>query len=227
MRLPAADNSQELITTTSTYSPWNADERFMAVYNFITPQYTMVDKYRLYELWKLVEQSSKLDKGSILEVGVWRGGTGVVLAQQAKNCGINDCVYLCDTFKGVVKAGRNDIFYSNGECSNTSKETAQDLMRKLNIRNVEICQGTFPDDFDDKFGKLQYRLCHIDVDVYQGAKEITEWVWPRLVKGGIIVYDDYGTYSTVGVTKYVDEIMSDKDKIVIYNINGHAVLVKL
>jgi cephalosporin hydroxylase len=64
--------------------------------------FTLVDKYRCFEIWKLIEQISKLKKGSIIEVGVWRGGTGALIAKQAKNCGIEEKVFLCDTFAGVV-----------------------------------------------------------------------------------------------------------------------------
>ena len=32
-------------------------------------------------------------------------------------------------------------------------------------------------------------LCHIDVDVYQSARDTVEWVEPRLTSGGAIVFD--------------------------------------
>jgi hypothetical protein len=61
---------------------------------------TLVDIYRCYELWTLVEQTSKL-AGGIMEVGVWRGGTGALIARKALIAGVEDPVYLCDTFQGV------------------------------------------------------------------------------------------------------------------------------
>src|SRR5947209_11446539 len=65
----------EEIKPVATYAPWNADEDFTSTYEVIK-DYTLVDEYRCWELWMLVEQSAKLSEGSLIEVGVWRGGTG-------------------------------------------------------------------------------------------------------------------------------------------------------
>jgi hypothetical protein len=32
-----------------------------------------------------------------------------------------------------------------------------------------------------------FRLCHCDVDVYESAKGVLDWVWPRLSPGGVVV----------------------------------------
>jgi O-methyltransferase len=48
-----------------------------------------------------------------------------------------------------------------------------------------------------------------------------------MVSGGIVVYDDYGFQRCDGITKYVEEQIYDKDRIVIHNLNGHAVILKL
>jgi len=63
----------------ATLAPWLNDPAFLNIYNRVV-QYTLVDLYRCYELWTLAQQASKVD-GAILEVGVWRGGTGAILAE--------------------------------------------------------------------------------------------------------------------------------------------------
>jgi O-methyltransferase len=70
-------------------------------------------------------------------------------------------------------------------------------------------------------------FCHIDVDVYQSAKDIVDWIWDKLVVGGIIVFDDYGFPTCTGVTKYVNEQDGKPDRLIIYNINGHAIMIKI
>ena len=42
-----------------------------------------------------------------------------------------------------------------------------------------------------------------------------------------MVYDDYGFYGCDGITKYVEEQMMRKDRLVIHNLNGHAIILKL
>jgi O-methyltransferase len=224
----AAECSQyQAIRPTSTYNPWNKDKLFSQTYQTIQ-KFTLVDKYRCFELWELVKQSSKLANGAIIEIGVWRGGTGALIAKQAKKCGIPSKVYLCDTLTGLVKTGPRDSIYKGSEHANTSREIVENLIYgQMNLDNVRILEGIFPDQTGDEVKNLQFRFCHIDVDVYQSAKDIADYIWNKMVSGGIIVYDDYGSWGCDGITKYVDEQMLYKDRVVIYNLNGHAIVIKL
>lgn len=110
----------ESVYPSATYSPWNRDEMFLKTYRRIQ-SHTLVDKYRCFELWTLVEQSKKLD-GSLIEIGVWKGGTGTLIARKAQLSGIVAPVYLCDTFSGVVKASEKDSSYKGGEHADTNKQ---------------------------------------------------------------------------------------------------------
>lgn len=222
----SANREYDLIVPRATYSPWNKDNLFKDVYRVIQDA-TMVDEYRCFELWKLVEQTAKLDTGHLIEVGVWRGGTGALIAKQAINCGIRGTVHLCDTFTGVVKSGPNDSSYRGGEHSDTSFQAVETLMKKMKVDNVRILQGIFPDQLGHEIEDLQFRFCHIDVDVYESAKEILGWIWSRTVRGGVIVYDDYGFKSCDGITKHVEEQTLLTDRLFIHNLNGHAVIIKL
>jgi O-methyltransferase len=66
----------------ATVAPWLNDVDFLNIYEKVK-EHTLVDIYRCYELWTLAKQSSKVD-GVILEVVVWRGGTGAILAEATK-----------------------------------------------------------------------------------------------------------------------------------------------
>lgn len=78
--------------------------------------------------------------------------------------------------------------------------------------NFELIQGdilsTVP-EYVKKHPELKVSLLHIDVDVYAPSLTILENLYPRMVSGGIIVLDDYGTVS--GETRAVDEFFSDKN----------------
>jgi O-methyltransferase len=217
----------ERVLPRATYSPWNKDIRFQAVLASIQG-FTLVDKYRCFELWKLVEQAAKLNDGSIIEIGAWRGGTGALIAEQARNCGIEGTVFLCDTFSGVVKAGAEDLVYKGGEHADTSREAVEELISsRMHLGNVEILEGIFPDETGHLVEDLQFRFCHVDVDVYQSAKDIVDWIWNRMVSGGIMVYDDYGFYGCNGITTLVEEQALCTDRLVLHNLNGHAIIVKM
>ena len=136
-------------------------------------------------------------------------------------------VYLCDTFQGVVKAGSSDRHYSGGEHADTSEWTVRALTDRLYLNNIEILTAVFPDDTGRIVADLSFRLCHIDVDVQESAHGVLDWVWPRLVCGAIVVFDDYGFLSTGGITRLVNEESVKPDRLVFHNLNGHAILVKL
>jgi O-methyltransferase len=92
---------------------------------------------------------------------------------------------------------------------------------------VTILEGIFPDQTAQLIEEERFRFCHIDVDVYDSAKGIVEWVWDKMVVGGIIVYDDYGFEACDGITKYVEEQIACPDRLVMHNLNGHALIVKM
>ena len=208
----------------ATYAPWVDDLEFNKIYTAVK-DHTMVDIYKCYGLWSFVKRNRHL-KGDILEVGVWRGGSGCILAKSAQlysNCR----VYLADTFSGVVKSSEHDPIYKGGEHSDTNVNVVEDLANKLGLKNVEILIGLFPDEikmFETK--NIRLKLCHIDVDTYKSAKDIFYYVWPHMQKGGAVIFDDYGFWGCEGVTKLGNEI-DEKDATFIYNLNGHAIFIKL
>lgn len=208
----------------STYAPWQSDARFQLVHRAVRRN-TLVDVWRLYELWTLLGELADIP-GAILEVGVWRGGSGALMAARAAELRFPDTVYLCDTWEGIVKTGPIDTYYRDGKHDDTSRETVEALVRQLGMTNVQLLEGTFPDDTGAAIADRKFRICHIDVDVYQSASEVFEWAWPRLSPGGVAVFDDYGFPACPGVTRFVDEQRGRRDLLVLHNLNGHAIVVK-
>jgi O-methyltransferase len=210
----------------ATYSPWLADEDFRRTYE-IARLHTLVDQYRCYELWALVGETAKLAAGDVIEVGVWRGGTGCLIAKKSQLCGIKAKVHLCDNFEGLVKTSKFDACFSGGELADTSEASVGKLVRKLNLANVQILRGIFPDATGSVLESRLFRFCHIDVAVYRSARDIFAWLWGRVVLGGLVVFDDYGFSDSEGITRLVEEERYKSDRVLIHNLNGHAVIVKI
>jgi O-methyltransferase len=217
-------DDHSLILPFASYSPWRLDSAFDAAYQR-TAGNTLVDLYRCYELWMLAGQMAAVP-GDILEVGVWRGGTGSLLAERAATTAPSKRVFLCDTFGGVVKVGEDDSFYRGGEHADTSVAHVEALLRRCGVTNAELLAGIFPEATAHRIADRRFCLCHIDVDVYQSARDVLEWVWPRLATGGVVVFDDYGFRVCEGITRLGNEQIGKPDRVVIHNLNGHAVLIK-
>ncbi len=219
------DVPHRIIATNAVFAPWANDRGFRDLLEIIRPN-TLVDFYCLYELWNLAGQLAHIP-GDVIEVGTWKGGSGCLIASRFRQEGVNLTTFLCDTFSGVVKASERDTFYKNGEHADSSVEDVEALAESLNLRSsVKILKGIFPDETASELENHNFRLCHIDVDTYQGTKEITEWVWERLNVGGVIIYDDCGSRNCPGVTRFVQEQMKRTDRFTIYNLNGHAITIK-
>jgi len=217
----------EILLPNCNYAPWKKDDHFLRIYNIIR-NYTLVDIYRNYELWDIVGQLATSIEGNLIEIGVWRGGTAGVMASKLKEVNSDKKIYLADTFTGVVKASESDTKYVGGEHSDTSEKIVDNLLSNtLGLRNFEILKGIFPEDSSHLIEDQKFCFCHIDVDVYLSCKDIMEWIWPKLSIGGVVVYDDYGFTDTDGVIKFVEEEKLKKDRLITYNLNGHAVMIKL
>jgi O-methyltransferase len=219
------EREHETITPLASYAPWNLDPVFAKVYDQCRAN-TLVDIYRCFEIWSSVAEAAKLKEGDLLEVGVWRGGSGAIIAAQSERLMPSAQLFLCDTFTGVVKTGAQDTIYADGMHADTSPEIVQRLLAQLAVKNTSLLQGIFPERTGDWIKDRKFRFCHIDVDVYQSAKDTCEWLWPRLVSGGLVLLDDYGMLRTGGVQCFVDEWRGRNDLTFIYNLNGHAIFIK-
>ncbi|MFA7342853.1 MAG: TylF/MycF/NovP-related O-methyltransferase [Terrimicrobiaceae bacterium] len=89
------------------------------------------------------------------------------------------------------------------------------VLRHKSFVNVELIQGdvceTIP-KYLSEYPEVKISLLHIDVDVYQPSISILSNLYERVVAGGLIVFDDYGTVA--GETKAVDEFFEGKDVLI-------------
>ena len=144
------------------YSPWLDNPSFQKIYQHIATKYTLVDIYRCYELWELVEQTDKLNSDAhILEVGVWRGGTSAIMAKKLELLNSKSAVFAADTFEGVVKASSKDNSYNGGEHADTSINLFNNLCKSLGLNNITTLKGIFPEDTSSLIpANAKFKLCH-------------------------------------------------------------------
>ena len=194
--------------------------------------FTLLDRYRAFTIWSLVKQVAALPDGEVLEVGSWKGGSALLMLRCLRAVASNAHVYACDTYSrrsGMVKAGPRDPVYKDGMRMNAHLPAVADVERGaalLGIARPAILDGIFPDETGTQLADARLRLCHIDVDVYESAKDAFVFAWPRLVSGGVVVFDDYGFGDCGGVTDYVDEAPWGNRGTFIYSLSGQAIVVK-
>ncbi|MCG3676890.1 TylF/MycF/NovP-related O-methyltransferase [Aliarcobacter butzleri] len=103
---------------------------------------------------------------------------------------------------------------SAGESSIDINEIEK-IMKYKKLENYEFVKGdinkTIP-EYCKNNEHLKIALLHIDTDVYEPAVTILENMYDRVVRGDIIMFDDYGTFP--GETKAVDEFFLGKGLVV-------------
>lgn len=202
-------------------SPWLTDIDFSGLYNQIRSN-TLVDRPRCYSLYLMAKQVEGL-AGDFLEVGTWRGGTAGLLAR----CAPDRTLYIADTFEGVVKSSEWE-HYEDRAHADTSVATVEMLLREtLATDNFKILKGIFPEETGNDLPDRPLVLVYLDLDVYRSTKDAFNYIWARVVPGGVVVFDDYGmVVACEGISRFVDEIRTDSDKFFIQNLNGQAYIVK-
>ena len=93
-----------------------------------------------------------------------------------------------------------------------SKEELSSHLNTKGISNYELVKGDIRETipaFIQNNPSLKIALLHIDVDVYEPTKIILENLWSKVVPGGVLMLDDYGTVE--GETKAVDEFFEGKN----------------
>lgn len=130
--------------------------------------------------------------GAFVEFGVYKGGAAERLAVIARAQGRQ--LFLYDTFAGMPFQGPDDS-HRVGEFADTSAEEVQAL-----IPDAVVVAGVFPASLV-KMPPLGF--VHVDADQYESVAAACRVFPPLMVKGGVIVFDDYKCLP--GATRAVEE----------------------
>lgn len=208
---------------TPLFSPWRGYGEFDQFRRLAEP-YTLVSPDRLYILYALCLNALRLE-GEFWECGVYKGGTARMLAELISRKGGPEArLRLFDTFAGMPETSAETDIHRQGDFGDTGLDAVRALIG--DNKHVEFHQGWIPESFSGKEDSAIV-FCHVDLDVYQSVRDCCEFVYPRLVTGGIVVFDDYGFPSCPGARKAVDEFFSGKPETPIVLPTGQAIIIKL
>lgn len=212
-----------------TYSDFTDFEK--EIISEISP-YTMTSKERLKTLINSVEYLVKNNiKGDFVECGVWKGGSSMAIAKTLlANKISNEVVWLFDTFEGMPeptdididpygKLAKERMLSEPKETSGVWAYSPFDEVKKnlqstgypennLRFKKGKVEDTLFENDIPEKIALLR-----LDTDWYESTKIELEVLFPKVVKNGIIIVDDYGHWK--GCKKAVDEYIT-KNKLIVY-----------
>ena len=154
----------------------------------------LLTPHTLASLLKLLQRARPLD-GAVVELGVYQGGALKAMAEAVpeKTC------YGFDTFTGQPAASwREGDVHRPGEFADTSLEAVRAAMPA----NVVLVPGWFPQSAVGTGPRVCF--AHVDMDLEQSTVDAIDWLFPRMVKGGVVVFDDWGWKNCPGVAKAIE-----------------------
>lgn len=181
---------------------------------------TLVDEPRAHTLFQLARHASRLE-GSFAEIGVYRGGTATLLAHVTDRA--KRPLHLFDTFAGMPETDARDLHIA-GDFADTS---LADVKRFLTGHtSVQFHQGEFPGTAGPVTNE-KFAFVHVDVDIASSVDACCAFFYPRMVPGGVMIFDDYGFTSCPGAKTSTDAFFADKPEPVMHLVTSQALVLKL
>jgi O-methyltransferase len=183
--------------------------------------FTMMDKLAFIENLKLCEPALALD-GDIVECGTWRGGMSAAMAEIARAKALAGRSVLFDSFQGLPPPDSLDgemafawasdtespLYYDN--CT-ASEDDARRAMSLAGVSDYRIFAGWFEETLSPYAAENpKIAILRLDGDWYRSTMTCLEILYPRVVPGGVVIIDDYGTWD--GCTRAVHDYLSQMQR---------------
>lgn len=161
-------------------------------------------------------------EGAMVECGVWRGGSMLVVARTLCELGATDRdLYLFDTFTTMPPPGTHDVDVFGHRMADYYEEAlAHPHYRYLPFEEVRaLLVGTGYPEARLHFvpgmveqtipasAPASIALCRLDTDLYVSTAHEMRHLMPRLSEGAVLIVDDYG--HLLGARKAVDEYLAE------------------
>lgn len=188
--------------------------------------YTMTSPERIFALRSAVEYLVRsCIQGSIVECGVWKGGSMMAVAHTLLELGdIERKLFLFDTFEGMSEPTELDRSFKGAAASDLLQaeekgteggvwaycplEEVRRNMRSVGYpeeRTVYI-QGKVEETIPE-CAPARIALLRLDTDWYESTYHELVHLFPRLVVGGVLIIDDYGYWE--GARRAVDQYFAE------------------
>jgi O-methyltransferase len=191
----------------------DTDPRFNDIYEKCRP-FTMTSIERLYALYKSVEYIVSVDlDGDFSETGVWRGGSCMLIAETLLALSSSSRrIFLFDTFTGHPEpdADKDVDIWGNRAIDEWQRMTRdgnhgwgyvslEEVQANLALtgyptNNLVFVKGMVEETVRHVPSMDKLALLRLDTDWHDSTRASLEYLYPRLVSGGVLIVDDYGHY---------------------------------
>lgn len=204
-------------------------------------KYSMTNFERM---WALMQSFHHIRQecltGDFVECGVWKGGNIILLKKLIQQYNLKKNIYGFDTFEGMVEPSLYDVNYNNKSAKKMFDdhkrkkigfamcgldEVKKNIKNYVKSNNIYLIKGKVENTLKNKKNlPKKISILRLDTDFYESTKIELEILFPRLVKGGVLIVDDYGFWK--GAKKAVDEYFSDYRQFMHYVDHSCRLLIK-
>ena len=187
---------------------------------------TMTSPERILALCNAVDYLNKNQiVGDFVECGVWRGGSMAAAARTLLAGGDSSRqLWMYDTFDGMSEPTDQDIDFMGQSAEALLEQQDRDDTQSVwcfspleqvktamadtgyPLEKINFVQGkvenTLPARTPDRISLLR-----LDTDWYESTRCELEYLFPKLVPGGVLIVDDYGHWE--GCRRAVDEYFEE------------------
>ncbi len=183
---------------------------------------TFIEKSTIWRRYQLLyfAQFATRAEGDFLELGCYTGLTALQVAQRIDLAALGKRYYLYDLFHWNegdehtrLEAHADDRMYENV------------LRRFADYPSVQVIKGSVPESFAQGFPD-KIAFAHIDMNHPAPESGALEQVLPRLSRGGVIVFDDYGWWSYSAQKAALDPIAASHGFEILELPTGQGLLLK-
>lgn len=173
-------------------------------------------------------------EGDLVELGTGRGFIMSAVLESIDNWNdLNRNAWLFDTFKSgwTDQDGNQDEKNKCDLYAESFNKTKENFSQWL---NVNLVQGKLPQSLIEKnesntspIEKID-KICflHIDLNYPEGEAESLDLLWSKIVKGGIVLLDDYATYGFERSYNLMDLQAKKLNRLILTTASGQGIIIK-
>lgn len=148
--------------------------------------------FKTLKIYQLISEVSHI-KGDIIELGIHRGNTSLLIKKILDIFKIKKKLFLLDHFKGLVNFTNNDTkiskkFKFKYRSKKNQVETFINFFKFKNVKIINKDATTLKKGFFDK--KQKFCFVYLDMDLYDPTMNALNSIHNHVSKGGYIIFDE-------------------------------------
>jgi O-methyltransferase len=244
LRRAASSQSEKPVAEPKTLL-FESDDFFHSLYDTGmhvsgTPDRGPKRRARFFNLMQALESTYGLP-GDVIECGCWKGLSSYLTCNYIRRkepSFVGKGFTVVDSFEGLSEPTAEDSieqdliadgidrkgkpFKRSGAYSAPVENVARVLAE---FPAVSFVKGWIPQVLYS-LPATQYRFVHVDLDFYAPTLGALEYFYPRLVLGGVIVCDDYGSVFWPGAKRAVEVFCEQTGTRLLANASGQGFIFK-